>query len=96
MIWGLYLQLRDSYLILNEKVEELEEQLAKKAKIINELKESNDFYANKSNWINKDSRHQDRFIFSDCEPDYDDNDFSGFCGKLAREIKKQVEELENE
>ena len=89
-------------IILNEKVEELEELVEKQAKIIAKLKESNEFYANPEHWYIEENYDLSNIITDDLEDgdflmfDWELDRYNDVGGKLAREIKKQVEELENE
>jgi hypothetical protein len=85
--------------VLLEKYKKSQEENQNKDKIIELLKRSNEFYADKNNWLytgynegihNLVDRHKTiRSI--DLEKD---NEWLEFAGKLAREVKKQVEELE--
>ena len=81
-------------IILSEKCEELEKTIKKQSNIIAKLKESNGFYADTSNWGQNKKSSFSQFLDSrDC--DVGDSK-KMIAGRLARQIKKEVEVLENE
>lgn len=73
---------------LEREREEHEKEIEKKDLIISKLKKSNEFYANGNGLDDDDSEYMEA---DDSFPWAGEQ-----LGKLAREIKKQVEELENE
>lgn len=85
---------------LYEKIEELKQQLAKQEKIIELLAKSNEFYADIDSWehLTTESIKYVKILLCD----YGDGDFykgntddSNVGGKLARDIQRQVKELED-
>ena len=87
----------DNYVVLDQELDRLEKLeirldslLRNKNKIIEKLKESNEFYAEVHNWI---KQQQVRFTIIS-RVDHELNGNTGIGGKKARQVKKEVELLE--